>query len=56
MPLVRITIAKVSSLDLWAIMLGGASIAENIGFEGVKYASHSKAERRNYYYSNLSIK
>lgn len=49
-------IPKVSSLDLWAIMLGEASIAENTGFEGVKYRSHAKAEGRKFYYSNLSIK
>lgn len=49
-------IAKVSSLDLWAIMLGETSIAENTGFEGVKYTSHTKAEGRKYYCSNLSIK
>lgn len=56
MPCVRIMIPKVSSLDLWAVMLGEASIAENTISEGVKYTSHTKAEGKKYYYYNLSIK
>lgn len=56
MPLVIIMIPKVSSLDLYAILLEEASILENTGFERVKCTNYTKAEGRKYYYSNLSVK
>lgn len=46
MPLVRIMIPKVLSLDEESFMLGEATIAENAVFKGVKCTSHTKAKGR----------
>lgn len=45
MPLARIMIPKIFSLEVASFILEEASIAENTVFKGVKYTSHKKQEK-----------